>query len=51
MGREIDIEQKECKLIIHDNDHDPWVTIVGCVNVTDRNLNHFRCRSAIDLPG
>ena len=29
MGALIDMEQKGCDLIIHDHDHDLWVTMLG----------------------
>ena len=49
IGGLIVMEQKGCESIIHDHDHDLWVTMVGSVDVLDRDWGDFRCRRASDI--
>ena len=48
MGGRIDIEQKGCESVIHDYDHDLFVTKVRCKEFPDSGRGDIRCRHAID---
>ena len=48
-GRLIDMERKGCELIIHDHDHDLWVTLVGWVDVLYSDWGDSRCRCAVGI--
>ena len=48
-GGLIDMEWKGRESIIHDHDHDLWVTMVGWVDVLYSDWGDFRCRLAVDI--
>ena len=48
-GGLIYMERKGCDSIIHDHDHDLWVTMVGWVDVPYSDRGDFRHRRAIDI--
>ena len=43
------MEQKVCESIIHDHDHDLWVTMAGWVDVPDSDWGDFRCQHAVHI--
>ena len=45
----IDMKWKGCESIIHDHDHELWVTMVGWVDVPYSDWGDFRRRRAIDI--
>ena len=45
----IDMERKGCESIIHDNDGDLWVTMLGWVDVPYSNWGNCRRRRAVDI--
>ena len=49
MGWPIGIERKGCDLIIHDNERDFCVTMVGWVDVPDSDRDDFRRRRAVNV--
>ena len=49
IGGLIDMDWKGYESIIHDHNHDLWVTMVGLVGVQDRDWGDFRCRRASDI--
>ena len=49
MGRLIDIECKGCELIIHANEHNFCVTMIGWVDVQDSDQGDFRHWYAVDI--
>ena len=49
MGGPIDLEQKRFESIIHDHDHEPWVTMVGWVDVSGSDWGDFRRQRAIGI--
>ena len=48
-GGLIDMERKGYESIIHDHDHDLWVTMVGWVDVSYSDWGDFRRRRAVDM--
>ena len=49
MGGLIVMEWKGCESIIHDQDRDLWVTMVGWVDVQYSDWGDFRRRRAVDI--
>ena len=45
----IDMEGKRSELIIHDHDHDLWVTMVGWVDVPDSDQGDFRRQGTVNI--
>ena len=50
VGALIDMERKGCESIIHGQDCDLWVTMVGWVDVPYSDCGDFRRRRAVDIP-
>ena len=49
VGALIDMERKGCESIIHDQDCDLWVTMVGWVDEPYSDWGDFRRRRAVDI--
>ena len=45
----IDMERKGCESIIHDNDRELWITMVGWMDVPYSDWGYFRRRRAVDI--
>ena len=48
-GGLINMERKGCEWIIHDHDHNLWVTMVGWVDVPNSEWGDFRRQHAVDI--